>query len=182
MSCIRLPHARKAWKSITYKLGKLHKTRRSKAMKRARKHPNTPTIKTTRSPKFLATRRSRHKRLANIRSAIFGFYKKPAPIYIDKLFKEPSYDLVDHLKPQIAHNPRIENTAKLPYQVEEEVGGTTRSKGGGLDDIPCNSSDDTWESLALASPLMHGIDERAEEFIARFRRDLAAQEKLARNL
>ncbi|KAK7255187.1 hypothetical protein RIF29_28591 [Crotalaria pallida] len=143
------PRARKAWKSFTSSLGKLHKIHRSKAMKKTKKNLNTTPTKTTtsrcrRAPKFLVTKRSNHKkRLANIKGVIYGFKnKKPAPVYVDKLFKESSCELVDHLKPQIAHDP-------------------------------CNSDDDLWESLALASPLMHGIDERAEEFIARFRGELA---------
>lgn len=45
----------------------------------------------------------------------------------------------------------------------------------------CATADDMWESLGFASPLMHGIDERAEEFIARFRKEMEVQEKLARD-
>ncbi|TKY62359.1 hypothetical protein E2542_SST12215 [Spatholobus suberectus] len=166
---LRLPPARKAWKSFTSTLGKLHRSK-SKAMKKHRKLSKTTTKQVTRPPpKFLATKRFRRKRvaLATVRSFISGFHKKPAPVYIDKLFREPSCDLVGHLKPQTAHKAP---SAKL---CGEE--GTT--KGGGS----C-TSDDMWESLALASPLMQGIDERAEEFIARFRQEMAAQEMLARNL
>ena len=184
MSCIslRLPPARKAWKSLTSTLGKLHKIRRSKAMKKPRKHLNkATTTPSTRTPKFLATRRFHHKKKPTVRSVIFGFHKKPAPVYIDKLFKEPSSGFVEHSKPQIAQNRGVEKTRKPRCEAarkEEEVAGT--SKGGGCCDRPC-SSDDMWESLALASPLMEGIDERAEEFIARFRGEMAAQEMLARN-
>ncbi|KAK7336868.1 hypothetical protein VNO77_17418 [Canavalia gladiata] len=184
MSCIslglRLPPARKAWKSLTSTLGKLHKIRSSKAMKKPRKHPTKTITKTaTRAPpKFLATKRFRRKRLGRVTSFIYGFHKKPKPVYIDKLFKEPSCDLVEHLKPQIAQKPRITKIAKLPYQPREEVAGTSKEGGSGK---PC-TSDDMWESLALASPLMHGIDQRAEEFIARFREEMAVQEMLARNL
>ncbi|XP_061341708.1 uncharacterized protein LOC133288034 [Gastrolobium bilobum] len=183
MSCImlRFPHARKAWKSLTSTLGKLRKIRRSKAMKKQRKHLNNNTSQTTKAPpKFLATKRFRHKRLATVTSVIYGFRKKPAPVYIDKLFKEPSFDLVENMKPQKVLKPRTEKTAKLPYQSrEEEEGGTSME---GASDKP-STSDDMWESLAaVASPLMQGIDERAEEFIARFREQMAAQEMLARNL
>lgn len=44
------------------------------------------------------------------------------------------------------------------------------------------SADDMWESVGLASPLMRGVNERAEEFIARFRAEMEVQEMLARNL
>lgn len=42
------------------------------------------------------------------------------------------------------------------------------------------TADEMWESLGFASPQMHGIDKRAEEFIARFRAEMKDQEKLAR--
>ncbi|KAL2321049.1 hypothetical protein Fmac_030018 [Flemingia macrophylla] len=163
---LRLPPARKAWKSFTSTLSKLHRSK-SKAMKKSSKHSKTTTVPATKAPaKFLVTKRFRHKRFATVISFINSFHKKPAPVYIDKLFREPSCDVVRNLKPQtaIAYDPP---TAKLCGE----------TKGGGS----C-SSDNMWESLALASPQMHGIDERAEEFIARFRQEMAAQEMLARNL
>lgn len=161
---LRLPPAKKAWKSFTSTLGKLHKSK-SKAMKKHKKPSKTTTKLVTKAPpKFLVTKRFRHKKLATFRSFILGnFHKKPAPVYIDKLFREPSCDLVGHLKPQTAHKPIC----------GEE--GTTKGSGS-------SASDDMWESMALASPMMQGIDERAEEFIARFRQEMAAQEMLARNL
>nr|KYP70737.1 hypothetical protein KK1_009966 [Cajanus cajan] len=137
-------------------------------MKKSRKYSKPTTKPATKAPpnKFLVAKRFRHKRLDTVRSFINSFHKKPAPVYIDKLFREASCDLVGNLKPQreIAQKPP---TAKLCGE----------TKGGGS----C-SSDDMWESLALASPQMHGIDERAEEFITRFRQEMAAQEMLARNL
>ncbi|CAL0335266.1 unnamed protein product [Lupinus luteus] len=178
----RLPLAKKAWKSITSTLGKIHKIHRSKSksMKKPKKHINTTSSKPT---KAIVAKHSRHnRRLVKIKSVIYSFKKKHAPIYIDKLFKESySCDMVGKLKPEIiAHNNHtlIEKSEKVTHEKvveEEEVVGT--SKG-------CNSNDDDnlWESMELASPLMHGIDERAEEFIARFREEMAAQEKLARNL
>uniref|UniRef100_A0A2P2QSW8 Uncharacterized protein n=1 Tax=Rhizophora mucronata TaxID=61149 RepID=A0A2P2QSW8_RHIMU len=39
-----------------------------------------------------------------------------------------------------------------------------------------------WESLGFASPQMRGIDERAEQFISRFRAEMEFQEKIARLL
>ncbi|ESW34539.1 hypothetical protein PHAVU_001G161100 [Phaseolus vulgaris] len=166
---LRLRPARKAWKSFTSTIGKLSKSK-SKAMKKPRKHskPTTKLATSKAPPKFIVTKRFlRHKRLASVRSLILGFHKKPAPVYIDKLFREPSCDSVGQLKPQTAHKPRTKRLS------EQE--GTT--KGG----RSC-ASDDMWESLALASPQMQGIDERAEEFITRFRQEMAAQEMMARNL
>jgi len=155
-------------------------------MKKQRKHlNNTKAIKpstsiTTKAPKFLATKRFRRKRLATVRSVFCSFNKKPAPVYIDKLFREPPCDLVGYLKPQTPiQRPQIEITAKIgDYQREK------KEVAEGASNRSCDrtsTSDDMWESVTLASPQMQGIDERAEEFITRFRKQMAAQERLARN-
>ncbi|GAU11654.1 hypothetical protein TSUD_334670 [Trifolium subterraneum] len=186
MSCIslRLPPARKVWKSFTSKLGsKLHNIRKSKAMKKQRKHLKPSTSITTKPPKFHATKRFRRKKFATVRSVFCSFNKKPAPVYIDKLFKEPACDVVGYLKPEtINYRPQIEIAAKIDdYQrgKKEVAEGSTSKRSC---EKTSSSSDDMWESVALASPQMQGIDERAEEFITRFRRQMAAQERLARNL
>lgn len=44
------------------------------------------------------------------------------------------------------------------------------------------SADDVWESMELASPQMNEINQRADEFIARFRAQMNHQEMLARRL
>ncbi|XP_058740222.1 uncharacterized protein LOC131612445 [Vicia villosa] len=190
MSCIslRLPPAKKVWKSFTSKLSsKLHNIRKSKAMKKQRKNKKntkTTTITTTTTkpqPKFLATKRFRRKKLATVRSVLFSFNKKPAPVYIDKLFKEPC-DYVGYLKPQTqpVYKPRTEVVAvkdsSEKKQVVELEGTSRRCEKASASD------DDVWESVALGSPQMQGIDERAEEFIVRFRKQMAAQERLARSL
>lgn len=40
------------------------------------------------------------------------------------------------------------------------------------------TNDEMWESLTLASPQLHCINERAEEFITRFRQDMLRQENM----
>lgn len=49
------------------------------------------------------------------------------------------------------------------------------------DDHTVVSPDDMWETV-MASPQMNGINERAEEFIARFRAEMHRQEIQARHL
>lgn len=51
-----------------------------------------------------------------------------------------------------------------------------------IDDDSMVNADDVWESMVVASPQMHEINERAEAFIARFRADMRQQEILARRL
>ncbi|CAK8543591.1 unnamed protein product [Lathyrus sativus] len=183
MSCIslRLPPAKKVWKTFASKLGsKLHNIRKSKAMKKQRKNKKTTkttTITTTTKP---PTKRFRRKRLTTVRSLLSSFNKKPAPVYIDKLFKEPPCDYVGYLKPhtQPVYKPRTGIAAKDSSEKKQvvELEGTSKRCE------KTSASDDVWESVALGSPQMEGIDERAEEFIIRFRKQMAAQERLARSL
>jgi len=49
-------------------------------------------------------------------------------------------------------------------------------------EVTGTGADDMWESLGLASPLMQGIDERAEEFITRIRAEMQLQEMIAHRL
>ncbi|KAI9119244.1 hypothetical protein K1719_009919 [Acacia pycnantha] len=182
---LKLPPARKIWKSFTSTIGKLRRINKSKAIKKPRKltkrTSTTLTSSTKRPYKLPSSRRFGQKKLAGFRSVFYGFHWKPAPVYIDKLFKEPSCDIVKHVKPEMAENPPTRKASKLGDEAGEVAG--TSNQGGGFDrdNIAC-SSDDMWESLALASPLMQGINERAEEFIARFKKEMVAQELLARNL
>ncbi|GMH30821.1 hypothetical protein Nepgr_032664 [Nepenthes gracilis] len=44
------------------------------------------------------------------------------------------------------------------------------------------TADEFWESVMLASPLMRGVDARAEEFIARFRAELEFQKMITHRL
>ncbi|KAK4281288.1 hypothetical protein QN277_012804 [Acacia crassicarpa] len=184
---LKLPPARKVWKSFTSTIGKLRRINKSKATKKPRKHTKrsstTLTSSTKRPYKLPSSRHFSQKKLAGFRSVFYGFHRKPAPIYIDKLFKEPSCDIVKHVKLEMAENPPTRKASKLGDEASEVAG--TSNQGGEFDRVRDNkafSSDDMWESLALASPLMQGINERAEEFIARIKKEMLAQELLARNL
>lgn len=85
----------------------------------------------------------------------------------------PKGDLRDKRSP-------LKKEAKPPCQFAEDVSGTSEEVVEGNDKI--SAADDMWESLALASPLMHGINERAEEFITRIRGEMQLQEMMARRL
>lgn len=99
--------------------------------------------------------------------------------------------MVEHLQPprKVAipkgdlrdkRSPARKKEAKPPCQFVEDVSGTSEEVVEGNDKI--SAADDMWESLALASPLMHGINERAEEFITRIRGEMQLQEMMARRL
>ncbi|KAL4571979.1 hypothetical protein LXL04_018747 [Taraxacum kok-saghyz] len=86
--------------------------------------------------------------------------KKTKPVYVDQLFLENKAEVVEI----------------IPV-VEGPVEGTSGKGGGGG-----GCADEMWESLVMGSPQMDGINERAEEFISRFRADLLVQEITARRL
>ncbi|CAB4291504.1 unnamed protein product [Prunus armeniaca] len=180
MSCLRLrlPPARRAWKSFTSKLqSKLHKPKgitkprnRVKAITAAASSSSSSSACASvqlRPYKFLQLRFKRRRRLA-----LRFRYNRPqllqnrttAHVYVDKLFKEPA-----------VAQPPVEKCK----QAAAAAAATTATGSGG--ERACATADDMWESLGFASPLMHGIDERAEEFIARFRKEMEVQEKLARD-
>nr|KAJ0194211.1 hypothetical protein LSAT_V11C800425710 [Lactuca sativa] len=84
-------------------------------------------------------------------------WKKTKTVYVDQLFLE---------KKEVGI-PVVEGITV------NTVEGTSDKCGGGL-------ADEMWESLVMGSPQMEGINERAEEFISRFRADLLVQEITAR--
>lgn len=71
--------------------------------------------------------------------------------------------------------------AQPPVEKCKQAAAAAATATGSGGERACATADDMWESLGFASPLMHGIDERAEEFIARFRKEMEVQEKLARD-
>ncbi|KAJ7972651.1 DUF761 domain protein [Quillaja saponaria] len=116
------------------------------------------------------TRRASH-------TPICKFHRNQGAVYIDKLFKEPVPKLVEHLRPKLAKSSTTAKSVKhldQPVEVPEAIKRCEAEK-------PC-TSDDMRESLPLASPLLRGIDKRAEEFITRFRGEMLVQEMLAGNL
>ncbi|KAB2602287.1 hypothetical protein D8674_003292 [Pyrus ussuriensis x Pyrus communis] len=181
MSCLRLrlPPARRAWKSFTSKLQrKLHKPKGIAKPGKNRVKAITAAASSSASTfafssvglkpyKFLQVRfkrkgrRYKHRQLLQNRGS-------DAHVYVDKLFKEPAVtELVRSSEPPVAKCKQATTAAAAAE------GGAERG---------CSATaDDMWESLGFASPMMHGIDERAEEFIAKFRREMEVQEKLARD-
>ncbi|XP_022760042.1 uncharacterized protein LOC111306442 [Durio zibethinus] len=195
MSClsIRLPPAKKAWKSFTSKLQtRLHKLHKSKAIKKPKNNRlQTAASKTTRPSLFLGQRLIQRNRRR--RALPFGYQrhyvsknKAAAPVYIDKLFKEaPVTELAGFIPDQQTSEKsdvqREKNEKQIIDQAAAEEAGTSRG-GEKMVDEKSSVGDDMWESIGLASPMLHGIDARAEEFIASFRAEMERQEIIARNL
>ncbi|KAB1200936.1 hypothetical protein CJ030_MR0G005872 [Morella rubra] len=176
MSCLslKLPPAPKVWKSFTSRLqSKLHKLHMSKAIKKPRNRVKKSTGGGGAWPSLLIDQRlKRRKRHVHAHRAHplreYFFEKKTAPVFVDKLFKGPVAELVAEPCPPKGKNFKL---LDQPAAVQES---------GGLAEKTF-SADDLWESLGLASPQMRGVDERAEEFITRFRAEMEVQEMLARD-
>ncbi|OMP05402.1 hypothetical protein CCACVL1_01917 [Corchorus capsularis] len=190
MSClsIRLPPAKKAWKSFTSKLQtRLHKLHKSKAIKKPNTNHRlqTAVAKTTRPSLFLGQRLQRNYRRR--RSLPFGYQRRyfvskskttaVAPVYIDKLFKDvPVTELVGYIHQQEDQKEKnvkpIDQAAAASTAGDAEAGTSMEGDEKQRDDVS-----------PMASPAMlQGIDARAEEFIASFRAEMERQEILARKL
>ncbi|KAK3026163.1 hypothetical protein RJ639_040550 [Escallonia herrerae] len=188
----RLLPARKAWRAFTTKLqSKLHKLHRSKAIQK----PNYQ-LNTTRKPAFWRSLalQSRFKRKRRTTQPVhkLGYHRRyrlqkgPAPVYIDRLFFEPSSVRKQRQpsasaaasKREVKTSSQSAKKNELTVDRHATVAGTSIEDG----DHGNHAADDMWESMVLASPQLHRINERAEEFITRFRAEMQLQEMVARHL
>ncbi|XP_022771265.1 uncharacterized protein LOC111314315 [Durio zibethinus] len=185
--CISLPPAKKAWKSFTSKLQtRLHKLHKSKAIKKPKNNRlQTAASKTTRPSLFLGQRLQRNRRRRGL--PFYVSKNKAAPVYIDKLFKEaPITELVGYYNPQqpSEKSDTVEREKNVKFIDQAAAAGAeagTSKDGEKQGDEKSSVGDDMWESIGLASPILHGIDARAEEFIASFRAEMERQEIMARS-
>ncbi|GMI73553.1 hypothetical protein HRI_001024600 [Hibiscus trionum] len=178
MSCLRikLPPAKKAWKSFTSILQtRLHKLNKSKAIKKPRNNNRLQKAasKTTRPSLFLG-QRLQFKSKKRRRALPFGYYisknKAAAPVYIDKLFKDAPV-AVSEVMGYIQQQPLEKKNGKKLVDGGAEEGTSDEGEKLGAE-----------ESVGVASPMLYGIDAKAEEFIASFRAEMERQENIARNL
>ncbi|KAK4441588.1 hypothetical protein Salat_0493700 [Sesamum alatum] len=173
----RLLAPKKVWKVFKNKLPL--KLNRSKAIKK----PKNPSYKTSRRLGWpsLSIQPKKFKIKPNPRPLIhhrnnhYYFQKNasPSPVFVDQLFiGMASTTTKEHV------HPASETVEEAVTKKEKSCSSTALKQSGSFD-----KKNDMWESLVLASPQMHDeINERAEEFIARFRAEMQNQETLARRL
>ncbi|KAI7990944.1 hypothetical protein LOK49_LG12G01502 [Camellia lanceoleosa] len=182
----RLQPAKKAWKIFTSKFNiKPHKLNSSKSIIKKSK----TRLKTKNNSKPLPwpalpfqSPRLHRKRLTNsiqsthVLRRHHRLHKRSAQVYIDGLFVEPTTSNKQRLiaEKKCSTSTGSEEKAKIHEQpaVGDDVPGTSKE----------GEADDMWESLGLESPLMDGINERAEEFITRIRAEMQMQETMAPQL
>ncbi|KAG8370789.1 hypothetical protein BUALT_Bualt13G0022000 [Buddleja alternifolia] len=185
-SLMRLLRRKKVWKLLTNKLPiKLYKLNRSKPIKK----PKNKSYKTSKKlgwPSSLSIQPKRFKnKKPNPHTLIHHqSYRRPPPVFVDQLFIEPVLD-VHPLVAAVEQEEGKKDKSRPSSSLDHTIGRpeSSHEDGSVVDDRSMVSADDMWESMVLASPQMDGINERAEEFIARFRADMHHQEmQLARRL
>lgn len=194
MSCLSLsfPPPKKAWKIVTSKLQrklpKLHTPRpvyklpKAEVLTAASSGANEPVIvvKQTRRRHRQRPRRVHAPGIFNVRHQVFK--KQQAHMFVDKLFKEPLEGILEHRcldTLPVRYMPSPNSIATIDCSAPEA--GKNDEDRGESGAKTCEA-DDMWESVGLASPLTHRIDERAEEFISSFRAEMERQERVARSL
>lgn len=187
----RLLPPTKVWKIFTNKLQiKLHKLNGSKAIKKPKKMQSYKTSKKLSWP-FLSIQPKKFK-LKPKPHTLIHLNKRTPPVYVDRLFIEPVATVKERMHPPLAALEKEANNKKSCSSSNLKRRGDfckknhrpdTRKEGTTvMSDQKSNEADDMWESMVLTSPQTQGINERAEEFIARFRAQMHHQEMLARRL
>lgn len=160
----KLYHAKKAWKSFTITVqSKLHKLRTSKAIK-----ATTRRLLAMRSFRFLLPFK-RHN-LNQPSYQLYGqqcynqvHYKNFAAIHIDELYDEPVagyYSKTLHARAGTSKGKEVVGEKSLPRKSEGIYG-----------------IEDAWKAVVASSPHLQGVDDRAEEFISKFREDMKLQKE-----
>ncbi|KAF7847697.1 hypothetical protein BT93_B0949 [Corymbia citriodora subsp. variegata] len=196
MSCLslRLPPPKKAWKILTSKLQrKLHKLPRPRPVYKLPKAEVLTAASSGADEPVIVVKQPRRRRprqrpqrvhassgIFNVRGHVFK--KQQAHVLVDRLFKEPPEGILEHRclgTLPVKYMPSPNSIATMDRSAPEA--GKNDEDRSGSNAKTCEA-DDMWESVALASPLTHRIDERAEEFISKFRAEMERQERVARSL
>lgn len=159
----KLRPAKKAWKSLTAKLeSNIQKLNLPKTIKTTARRllalrffrffmpPKLPAL-TAKTSSTCRRDRDRDRHLHRCYHERPALYKGFAAVHIDELFAQDDQ----------------EKTRK-----GKQVVATTRRKTSSL-----YSVEDAWQAVVASSPQLRGVDERAEEFICKFREDMKLQKE-----
>ncbi|KAI9194746.1 hypothetical protein LWI28_008866 [Acer negundo] len=169
----KLKPAKRAWKGLTKKLqSKLHslnipktiKTTTHRLLAFCSRHLFMPLKK-----RFLTKPASRHQypymyQYQNHQNQLLQ--KNFAAIYIDNLYQYGHPSSSAHAK-QYFH---AETSRSTNEAVEEKS-----SSSSSVPKKSVYSIEDAWEAVVARSPQLRGVDERADEFIYKFREDMKIQ-------
>ncbi|OIT22062.1 hypothetical protein A4A49_32154 [Nicotiana attenuata] len=193
----RLLPTRKIWKLFSTKLQtKFHKVLgKSKVIKKSKKPNSFSKASKKLAPwpvfrvQFKTKGSNKFKHKSKYRSTL-KYHKKAAPVYIDQLFIEDVSVVKEkyvQLTAKTANKDIKQVCVMETEQAEIHLGKRSVPSTSMVDENPNDqqqlvAADEMWESLTLASPQLHCINERAEEFIAKFRANMRQQNLLARRL
>ncbi|KAM0985476.1 hypothetical protein ACFX13_012964 [Malus domestica] len=199
MSCRTLAKkfgcAKRAWRSFTDKVqSKLHKPTIPKAIKttarrlcalRSKFHfliPSKLCALTRSSSGFPSNRYYNHHYIFESRidyaqgRSSYQYHNKlhhtknTAAIHIDELFEEPAACVDAKKDPHFGEQAET-SKGKKAVDVDDDLKVVTRDKKS------MYSVEDAWQAVVAKSPQLRVVDERAEEFIHKFRQDMKLQKE-----
>lgn len=157
---------KKLWKVFTNKIIKLNRLNKSKPTNKKKKHifpsQKPPKKKLTWSSLSIQPKKFKPK------TKPLHLHKRPPPVYVDQLFIEPVSVLKEQRKLPLEHGTIEEpcsssGTKKIEKSDKRALMDETTSG--------VHEADELWENMGS----QHGIDQRAEEFIARFRAEMSQE-------
>ncbi|KAG5004504.1 hypothetical protein JHK86_028643 [Glycine max] len=161
----KLQPAKKAWKSFSNKVqSKVQKLNIPKAIKATFKR----LLASLHSLHHLLPSRARHRRPLASNNYHVHSKKNISVISIDDLFTEP------------ASSSSSSSSSVMNVHAHAHHGETSRSKevkkdlAEGISDM--NTIEDAWKALVAKSPQLQ-VDQKAEEFISKFRQDMRLQKE-----
>lgn len=171
----------KAWRIFASKLQrKLHKLNTTK-QPISRKPAKTKKISWPRL--CVQSHKFKHKKKLPKKTLLYHHHhsqrnpSSPA-VYVDQLFINP----VSVIKEHDANPSSLTASADAKKVMVPSSSSANRDEEDTGVSAAQDSADYMWESMVLASPQLNQINERADEFIAKFRADMRLQERLARRL
>ncbi|KAL7084291.1 hypothetical protein ACP275_14G215800 [Erythranthe tilingii] len=184
----KLLPTKKFWRAFTnkvmpLKLQKLNKSlpSSSKPNKKLKNQSYKKTSGKLSWPKSLSVQPKKFKKKPKNKNTFISHQKRPPPVFVDQLFVGPASGVAE-----TGSTSKEKSTSSKTSEIPDQKSGpeVSNKENTSVSDNDMNmidsSADDMWDSMVLASPQMEGIDERAEEFIARFRAQMHRQEMLAR--
>ncbi|XP_057531247.1 uncharacterized protein LOC130809468 [Amaranthus tricolor] len=190
MSCFSLPKklkhlpssSKKAWNSFTLSLSpKLHRLRRRTLDILDRQHNRRRFMKRP-SPhqagQFNYYKQYQYYNYQHIQPYSNSVPSSPATVYVDRLFEESSSKLKEN-------NVGVTMEASTLKLKESNVTMEASTSGGAGSSGCCDSGGgggkkrknvvNKWREYISSMPAIKGVDERAEEFISKFRQQMSLQ-------
>lgn len=186
MSCLnlrRLLPPRKVWKVITSKFQLTQQKSKAIKKKKTRSQNASKKLSWLKPNLSIQPKKFKHKKPPTLGfqcHSLCHLQQRTSPAYVHKLFIQPISIVKEQEVEHLSENMEKCSSSSLNESGFSDYNQQNNYLQESCKDESMHEADDMWESLVLASPQMNGINERAEEFIARFRAEMEEQEILAR--